>query len=324
MEIENLIFEGGGMKGVAYARVPEALKEFGILDNVKKVAGSSAGSIAATLIALKYNPDEIRDIIENMRFNEFKDNYTYSFQIIRMLFTFGINTGEFFTDWIQSRIRFKTGSRYTTFSELFEQTKIELVITGTNMNNGKTEYFSYKTTPDMQVWKAVRISITIPIFFTPIIFQDNLYMDGGILSNYPIWLFDSDDYEMPYNKQKINYRTLGFKLYSRVNKSESKNNPYVIPLLSTVVKLIMMLVNHVDKSYHPEQYKLRTVEIDVTGVNSVEFNLDHSMIDFISKNGYETTKKFLEHRKKVIDFDIHDVDEDNNLELMKEYLDESD
>ena len=53
MDYENLVFEGGGVKGVAYSKVAYALEEYGVLKGIKKVAGSSAGSIMALLVALK-------------------------------------------------------------------------------------------------------------------------------------------------------------------------------------------------------------------------------------------------------------------------------
>lgn len=321
MHYENLIFEGGGMKAVAYSKVPIVLERYGILKNIKKVAGSSAGSIAALLIALKYDPEEIKEIFENLSFNQFKDTYTHTYKIFRMIFTFGINSGEYFSNWIQCRIRFKTGNRYTTFKELYYLTGIELVITGTNMNTGETSYFSYKTTPDMQLWKAVRISITIPVFFTPILYKDDMYMDGGILSNYPIWIFDDEyTYEQPKEISKINNKTLGFKLITYSRTSEINNNPYKIPILSIIIKTIMLLLNYADKSYDSKRYKSRTVEIDVSGINSIEFDLNRPFIDMLAEKGSKATEDFLNKVQSKEDFILSYQEDEEGEHIYTKYF----
>ena len=59
-EIENLVFEGGGVRGIAFTGAIQCLEEKGILKNVKRFAGSSAGALAATMLALNYNASEFK------------------------------------------------------------------------------------------------------------------------------------------------------------------------------------------------------------------------------------------------------------------------
>ena len=61
--IENLVLEGGGVKGGAYLEVAKVLKENGLLDKVKRVAGSSAGGIMAYFLALNMDLDEMEDLL---------------------------------------------------------------------------------------------------------------------------------------------------------------------------------------------------------------------------------------------------------------------
>jgi NTE family protein len=143
----NLVFEGGGVLGAAFAKIPLALREHSI--TVERVSGSSAGSIAATLIALRYSPEEISDMITGMDFNIFRDDI---FSTIYYFFTKGgLHSGYYVSQWIKDRIMVMTGNPNTTFAELYEKTKIELVITGTNVTNQKTDYFSHKFTPNMKI-----------------------------------------------------------------------------------------------------------------------------------------------------------------------------
>ena len=79
-----------------------------------------------------------------------------------------------------------------TFKELFDRTNIKLTITGTCLNTRKIVYFSVDKTPDMKLKEAIRISISVPLYFTPYNYNNYLYVDGGCIDNYPISLFDND------------------------------------------------------------------------------------------------------------------------------------
>jgi NTE family protein len=303
------------MRGVAYALVPAVLQKYGLLKKIEKVAGSSAGSIVATVIALKYTPKEIEEIFDTLKFDEFSDNVTYTQIVFNFLTSSGINSGEYFEDWIQHIIRMKTGTRYTTFTELYELTSIELVITGTNVSTGTTEYFSHKTTPNMTVWLAVRISISIPVFFKSVIYNDNEYIDGGVLSNYPIWIFDDPD---TYVQGEVDMRnaatrkhrqlqTLGFKLIPEtLSRGKSSNNPYYIPVISMAVRLIYLLVNFAYVNCDTYQAAIRTVYINTMNVGSTAFSLSDEMKDQLKMNGEMATEVFLTKNRlpKKSNFDM--------------------
>ena len=72
-DFRNLIFEGGGVKGVAYAGALAELEHMGILNKITRVAGTSAGAITAVLLSLGYSIKDISEIIVNKNFNDFKD-----------------------------------------------------------------------------------------------------------------------------------------------------------------------------------------------------------------------------------------------------------
>jgi len=64
--IKNLVFEGGGVKGLVYLGVIKKLSEVGIIDNIKNVAGSSAGAITALALSLGYTTDQLEDKLNNL------------------------------------------------------------------------------------------------------------------------------------------------------------------------------------------------------------------------------------------------------------------
>jgi NTE family protein len=83
----------------------------------------------------------------------------------------------------------------TTFKELFLRTDINLITTATCINTKEINYYSYKTHPNMQILTAVRMSSCFPIYFIPINYENNIYVDGGCLDNYPINLFKDNLHE---------------------------------------------------------------------------------------------------------------------------------
>ena len=70
---KNLVFEGAGIRGIAYAGVLEEFEKAKLLENITKVGGTSAGAIIALTVSLGYNAQEINQLIYNTNFNKFKN-----------------------------------------------------------------------------------------------------------------------------------------------------------------------------------------------------------------------------------------------------------
>jgi len=74
----NLVFEGGGVKGIAYTGALEVLEKKGILNNIQRFAGTSAGSIVAVFLAVGFTPKEIKEILKKTNFESFKESFIVS------------------------------------------------------------------------------------------------------------------------------------------------------------------------------------------------------------------------------------------------------
>jgi len=83
----------------------------------------------------------------------------------------------------------KHGKADITLQELYEKTGNELVVTATCVNRRMQRFFHRAHHPDMPVVMAVRMSMSIPLFFVPIKFEGDYYVDGGLLNNFPLWVF---------------------------------------------------------------------------------------------------------------------------------------
>merc|ERR1712139_717860 len=93
---------------------------------------------------------------------------------------------------ISRLLKKKKFSKNITFKQHFFKTGKKLVITGTCVNENKLYYFNYINNPNMKIITSILISCCIPVLFTPIKYKKKLWVDGGILNNYPINYFYKD------------------------------------------------------------------------------------------------------------------------------------
>ena len=77
MHYKNLVFDGGGARGIAYCGAIKVLENEGIMKNIVNFAGTSVGAIVAASLAVGYTADEIEEILLNKNFDEFRDNSNY-------------------------------------------------------------------------------------------------------------------------------------------------------------------------------------------------------------------------------------------------------
>ncbi|MFZ6052449.1 patatin-like phospholipase family protein [Halocola ammonii] len=238
--IENLVFEGAGIRGIAYAGAFESLERHGVLDSLKRVAGTSAGALTSLLISLGYSASEIVEITSEMRFEELNDGqYLFIGGLIRTKNNFGWYRDEELTNWIGSLIQAKTGDSEITFRELHEKGFLELFVTATSLSKQKLVILSHETYPDMKVKNAVRISMSIPLYFEAVFVDEDgaiyesqndsvsleVMVDGGITGNFPIHIFDSTIVDQNDKVKRVyNPKTIGIRMETEDQLKEDKSD----------------------------------------------------------------------------------------------------
>ena len=327
----NLVFEGGGVRGIAYAGVLEVMEEEKILPKIKRVAGTSAGAILAVLTGLGYTSAEIKDIVWSLDFNKFKDDSWGFLRDSKRIFTdYGWFKGDFFREFIGGLIKDKTGNSETTFGELDQMKKeekpfLDIYLIGSNLSTGYSEVFSAETTPNFRIADAARISMSIPMFFAAIRANErkDVYVDGGLLDNYPIQAFDNKKYvtrhfvrteyyerinetqkKMPKSVQRsndfvYNQETLGFRLDSSDEVAVFHDNTepqvrdidnlfdYTAALLSTLIDF--QRNNHL----HSDDWQ-RTIYIDTLDIKATDFDLSDEKKNILLEAGRKYTLSYLE------------------------------
>ena len=196
IQFRNLVFEGGGVRGIAYIGAMGVLKQQGVLEHISRVGGTSAGAINALIYALGYDISEQNDILATTPFAKFKDSSGFISNIRRIIKKFGWYKGDYFEDWIGDLIKEKLDRRDATFGDLRNKKCPDLYVIGTNLTTRYAEVFSHERHADMPLATAVRISMSIPLFFAAVRYgpSKDLYVDGGVIRNYPVRLFDREKY----------------------------------------------------------------------------------------------------------------------------------
>lgn len=317
-KFRNFVFEGGGVKGIAYMGAMEVLDERNIIADIQRVGGTSAGAINAILLGLGFTAKETTDILWSLDFNKFMDD---SWGIIRdterLIKEFGWYKGDYFRKWIGQLIKEKTGNSESTFADIETMKEKRgfksLYFMGTNLSTHFSEIFSAEHTPRICVADAVRISMSIPLFFAAKrSSRGDVYVDGGVLDNYPIKLFDRDKYVGANNSYPTKYydrineqlagddrlisnyvynkETLGFRLDKKEEISVFRDHSepprynvdnffdYTWALIHTVLE------SQQNSHLHSDDWA-RTIYIDTKGVSTTDFGLSEAKKKELVKSG---------------------------------------
>ena len=299
-EYDALVIEGGGVKGVFVTGALKKLEELGILQNIKKFAGSSAGAILVGALACGYTADELYEVMKELDFNQFKDGYGWVFgKLYRLFRKYGLYRGKTFYDWYGDIIAVKTGDKDITLEQIYYNYGKTVVVTGTCMNRKKTYYYSHITHPNMTLRKAVRISMGIPGFFEAIFMRNeedgqmDILVDGGYLNNYPIKVFDKDYDESVDLTKKV----IGINLFSHDEHPESQiYNGYtdingMIDYLGCLFSTALLQIERLH--IHKEDW-LRTIPIQSNDVSAIDFDLSLKKKQEMFKSGYDDACAFFE------------------------------
>jgi predicted acylesterase/phospholipase RssA len=280
--IDTIVFSSGGIRGLSFIGVLKALEEYRIINNVNTLAGTSIGAIIATMIALGYNSTELYDFIINFDYTELKD-----IQLSSFLESFGLESGKKLEKFFQAMIKIKMGKGTLNFQELYKITGKRLIITATCLNNRKVVYFDHLEHPHMPIYKALRMSISIPFLFAAVKYRKKYYVDGAILDSFPIQLFSD----------KKENQVLGIQFEQTVNN----DNIQITDLESFIFNLWGSIQNVVNSHKEPFIDKFKIVHLRIPSMKAFDFYPDLKQRQNYHQIGYQSTKDSLESYRIVSD-----------------------
>lgn len=272
------------------------LEQRGILRRIKRVGGAAAGAINASLLALGYSLEEIRDILANLDFRNFMDDdWGVLRDAKRLVRDFGWYKGDFFWQWMAHLVEAKTGNPDATFADLVKRRgKPKLYLVATNLATRLSQVYSKDHSPALPVADAVRRSMSIPLFFAAVRESDDLFVDGGVLDNYPIRLFDREKYVANRDRKRHTATPPSRQAahYARANRERRGNtSPFVYNRETLGFRL--------DSRHLQSDEWHRTVYINTLGVGTTDFDLDAETKAKLELSGQADTERYFEWYDKT-------------------------
>lgn len=311
----DLVLEGGGVKGIGLAGAVIELAASGY--DFPRVAGASAGAIAAALIAAlnaRQRPlSDLNDILATLDYPKFMDAGRVM-AAEHLLAHMGMYDGSYLTSWLGDAL---TQIGVTKFGDLrwidagsdanlTDAQRYTLVVLTSDIARGRCvrlpwDYPCYGR-PDVDeepIVDAVRASMSIPFFFEPVRFRapqtvlDDItyqaamitWVDGGMLSNFPVEVFDRTD------GAPSRWGTIGIKLSARQSVVTTKGQ--VDNVFSETVACLHTLLDNADRYYITPDKSARTIFVDNAGLNATDFHLTTDDQSRLFHNGQKAAQDWL-------------------------------
>jgi NTE family protein len=201
----------------------------------------------------------------------------------------GFYSSDLFSEWLDHQLACGIAkSKGIDISDVrtpvqFSDTLIPLKVIATDLTNRKIKIFQQhieEEEKETAIKDAVSASISIPLFFEPKELNGQLLVDGGLLSNFPAWVFDDERDRAPFNTP-----TLGFKLV------EEKSTPITTSLYSFLRSLLVTALSGDELLETRRVENLRIIRLQT--VNSTfDFKLSPQDKDNLYRCGTEGTRAY--------------------------------
>lgn len=266
--IDTLCISGGGIKGISSIGCIKNLIKNNIisLNNIKNYYCCSVGSIISLLFILGLSTKDICNVWKKLNLEKYKLKFDFD----KFIKNKGIDNATNIMIILQTVLYKKTNKYDITFKELYKLYDIKLNIVTTNITLLKEELFSYDTTPNMSVMIAIRMSISIPIIFSPVLYNNNYYIDGGIINNFPINYITTKNY--------IGIITQFYPIDENINIMNIITRCFTIFQITSNIKNIKKYDNIILLNYK--------------GNKNNEYDLSNKNFDKLYRLGYNITQKW--------------------------------
>ena len=292
----DLVFAGGGAKGVAHLGAIWAMEKLGI--RFKRLAGNSAGAITAAFMAAGYSSSEFIDELFNVDFKDFRDGFwdkrLPKFALIATISTtFGLYEGDKLQRWLEESLVRKGANTFGRLprgeagmlSRLEESDGHRLTVMASDITHScevrlpddleKDRYGSIRIR-SFPVSAAVRMSISVPFFFTPYKLHNSMIVDGAFASNLPLEIFDREDAD------KVRWPTLGINLTSDPSPGHPTDDLFHFGLaIFDTMRYGQSRMSFMD---YPTRIS-RIIDAPTREVKTLDFEIDQKKKEWLFVNG---------------------------------------
>jgi NTE family protein len=308
----DLVLEGGGVKGLGLVGAVRELMRVGYA--FPRVAGTSAGAIVAAFLAAGASEAQFADMMKRLEYPEVPDRAPPKIPLVSEGISLLRKRGAYEGDYVHDFVRRELAELgVTTFADLgvddpdadlAPDHRYRLVVMATDVTHGRLlrlpwDYPKLNLDPDAQlVADAVRASISIPLYFEPVTLRDGetgeetTLVDGGILSNFPIEIFDRTDGAHP------RWPTFGVRVLPDLPSGFAHLVPgtglSALPPLRLLEQVVATAIVGHDQTYlNRPCVALRAIVVNTDAVGVVQFDAPAELRAEVVANGEQAAKGFL-------------------------------
>ena len=291
-------------------------------NKLMNVAGTSAGSIVAALLVGGFDARALKDILWSTEYGDFADYGRLGLLSAarNALTRRGLAKGDWFRGWLEDRMAdSELGKRNPTFADVARddlphdlpaeqanEARYRLRVIASDITAGRMlvlpqdieGYVDADGVPyearSLGIVEAVRMSMSFPFFFEPVTLyrpdedgnrRPHLIVDGGILSNFPVWLFD--------NPGEVRRPTFGFKLHRGTGEEAAayREIPRFLWPLPMATAMFFAATEAWDRRTS-KATRVRTVSIPTGEVRTLDFDLGDEDKRFLHDSGSGSAAAF--------------------------------
>jgi len=309
---QNLCFEGGGVRGFAYCGAIKQLESLGKLSQFKRFAGSSVGSLFAALLVAGFTADEIMSVKDDLNFSEMEKCCCCFSSFYNIWSKLGVHKSSKLETQISKILKKKINPKIT-LRELYLESGKDLVIVSCCISREKAVYFHHATFPNVQLIDALIASISVPGIFQPrkynFLGTDDYYVDGGVVDNYPLWVFNDLKalYNGGLNKVKrcnIDPKTLGLKLFCKGEFNDFdvyEGRKQISSAIDLGVELVNTFMMQIERNEISPSYISQTVPISTGDMHFLDFDIGEKKKNYLIKSGEKSVKNYFDAQKCMQD-----------------------
>lgn len=349
----DVVFEGGGAKGSAFVGALTALKSGG--HTTRRLIGTSAGAITATLLAAGYSAEEMLGAVNEKlngkpRFATFMDhpragdfsqlqkdasdtmhvldtvhlpavagrtllNLLLDTPLYPTLFSIvecgGVFAGNAFLAWLIEKLAAKGVAATDTFATFFARKNVDLSVVASDTTDMEMLVLNHRTAPNVPIAWAVRMSMSIPMIWREVVWQDawgtyrgrnktgNLIVDGGVLSNFPIRLIDESVPEIMGDTDPAAALNLGLLLDEGLAVPGVSPAPPPLPQEIRVVQRLSRLMDTMMGAQDNDEIRQHAAEVcrlPVKGYGTTEFDMPDAKLKALVDAGRDALVAHLKSR----------------------------
>ncbi|BCI51595.1 membrane protein [Mycolicibacterium litorale] len=299
MNRADLVCEGGGVRGIGLVGAVRALADAGYA--FPRVAGSSAGAVVAAMIAALQAAGQplsrLDELAQKIDYAKFADPTLLTrIPVVGPALSLAANNGLYRGDYLESLLTDLLGDLgVRTFGDLRtgeepQRNAWSLVVTASDLSRRRLvripwDLPNYGLDPDeFPVARAVRASSAVPFAFEPVEVSGATWVDGGLLSNFPVQLFDSTD-------DRPRWPTFGIRLSARAGRAPTHR---IRGPLSLAFGALETLISDQDAAYIDDPCTVRrTIFVPTESVGSLDFDITDEERDALYGRGLRAAEEFL-------------------------------